>query len=187
MKTKWALSELKKYQDLPLSIEGTVDFEQSLKDRDHEVLSVAPITLKGTLENDKNEAYFVDLLITTELTLPSSRSLEPVTVPLSFYFSEIYLPTQSSVTADSFTEGEIVEELDSDTLDLQKPIEDAILTSKPTQVYTEEEYQSDTMPRGNDWEVVGEDDLQNPSRTSGKDTEDPRFAALKNLFKDDNE
>ncbi|PRY83964.1 YceD family protein [Alkalibacterium olivapovliticus] len=187
MKTKWALNELKKYQDHPLQLDGSVDFEQSLKNRDKEILSVESIQVKGSLANEKNEVFYVDLVLTALLTLPSSRSLEPVDVTLTIPFSEIYLPQDSPVSIESFTEGEIVEELTTDTLDLQKPIEDAILTNKPTQVYTEEERQSDTMPSGKDWDVLGEEQYHNQPH-SGNDSEgDPRFAALKDLFKDKDE
>ncbi|MCD8505868.1 MAG: DUF177 domain-containing protein, partial [Alkalibacterium thalassium] len=92
MKTKWALNELKRYQDQPLKLDGTVDFSESLKNRDNEILYAEPIQIRGTLENEKNEVYYVDLVLDTVLTMPSSRSLEPVKVQLTIPFSEIYLP-----------------------------------------------------------------------------------------------
>lgn len=188
MKLKWALNELKKYQDEWLTLDGTADLEKALMERDEEILACEAVSIKGSVEVDKNGVYYADLFLNTNVTLPSSRSLEPVMVPLSIPFSEIYLSPQSPVTVDSFTEGEIVEKLDADILDLQKPIEDAILSNKPTQVFTEEELKSDEMPSGNDWDVVGEDThLSQPSRKSNDGEGDPRFAALKNLFKEDDE
>lgn len=188
MKLKWALNELKKYQDEILTLDGTADLEQSLKDRDGEILASDPVTIKGSLEVDKEGVYYADFLVKTNVTLPSSRSLEPVKVSLSVPFSEIYLAPQSTVSVDSFTEGEIVEELSQEVLDLEKPIEDAILSNKPTQVFTEEELKSDEMPSGNDWDVVGEEaHLKQPLKKSNDGEGDPRFAALKDLFKENDE
>lgn len=187
MKTKWALNELKRYQDQPLKLDGTVDFSESLKNRDNEILYAEPIQIRGTLENEKNEVYYVDLVLDTVLTMPSSRSLEPVKVQLTIPFSEIYLPALSSVSLESFTEDELVEELSEDILDLQKPIEDTILTNKPTQVFTEDERQSGMMPSGKGWHVIDEEDHNDHPGLADDGEGDPRFAALKDLFKEDNE
>ncbi len=187
MKTKWALNELKRYQDQPLKLDGTVDFSESLKNRDNEILYAEPIQIRGTLENEKNEVYYVDLVLDTILTMPSSRSLEPVKVQLTIPFSEIYLPALSSVSLKSFTEDELVEELSEDILDLQKPIEDTILTNKPTQVFTEDERQSGMMPSGKDWHVIDEEDHNDHPGLADDGYGDPRFAALKDLFKEENE
>ncbi|MDZ7834229.1 MAG: YceD family protein [Alkalibacterium sp.] len=79
-----------------------------------------------------------------------------------------------------------MERLSADTLDLKKPVEDAILTSKPSQIFTAEERETDDMPSGKDWVVLPEDQHNNDSNSSN-DEGDPRFSVLKDLFKEDNE
>jgi uncharacterized protein len=186
MKIKWALNELKKYQDSTLTINGSVDLEKSLKKRDGEIIAVSPISLKGSLAVEEKSVYYVDLIVSLRITLPSSRSLEPVDVSMEFPISEIYLAPDSTVSLEQFSEEELVERLSEDILDLDKPIEDAILTNKPSQVFTIEELEKDDMPSGKDWIVLPEDQ-HNDDTNSSNDEGDPRFAMLKDLFKEDNE
>ncbi|WP_161877773.1 YceD family protein [Alkalibacterium sp. MB6] len=188
MKIKWALNELKKYQGDSLSLNGTIDLEQSLKKRDSELLSVNPVELNGTIKVEQHSVFLVNLTVSTQITLPSSRSLEPVETPLNFFFSEIYLGPESSVQPEQFEDDEIVEQLSDPILDLRKPLEDAILTNKPTQVFTEEELKSNQLPSGKNWKVLTEDIYEEKAFHSNDEEGDPRFAALKNLFpEEDNE
>jgi len=186
MKIKWALSELKKYQDSPLTLNGSVDLEKSLKERDSDVIAASPVFLDGIITVDEKSVYYVDVTLKVKVTLPSSRSLEPVDVSMNIPFSEIYLAPDSPVSLEQFSEDELVERLSADTLDLKKPVEDAILTSKPSQIFTAEERETDDMPSGKDWVVLPEDQHNNDSNSSN-DEGDPRFSVLKDLFKEDNE
>ncbi|MER2063466.1 MAG: YceD family protein [Alkalibacterium sp.] len=186
MKIKWALSELNKYQDSPLTLDGSVDLEKSLKERDNDFIAADPVSLQGIMTVDEKSVYYVDMTMKVKVTLPSSRSLEPVDMVMTIPFSEIYLAPDSPVSLEQFTEEELIERLTTDTLDLKKPIEDAILTSKPSQIFTAEELESDEMPSGKDWVVLPEDQHNNAMHSSN-DEGDPRFAVLKDLFKEDNE
>ncbi|MFO8069084.1 MAG: YceD family protein [Alkalibacterium sp.] len=186
MKIKWALNELQKYQDSALAVDGSVDLEKSLKKRDDEIIAVSPVSLKGSLTVEEKSVYYVDLIVRVIITIPSSRSLEPVDVSMEIPFSEIYLAPDSPVSLEQFSEEELVERLSADILDLNKPIEDAILANKPSQVFTDEELETDDMPSGKDWIVLPEDQ-HNDDTNSSNDEGDPRFAILKDLFKDDNE
>lgn len=186
MKIKWALNELNKYQDSPLTLNGSVDIEKSLLKRDEELISASPVTLKGSLTVEEKSVYYVDMMVSVEVVVPSSRSLEPVDVALEFPFSEIYLAPDSPVSLEQFSEEELVERLSEDILDLNKPIEDAIITNIPSQVFTKKERETDEMPSGKDWVVLPEDQHNDDSHSSN-DEGDPRFAVLKDLFKEDNE
>lgn len=186
MKIKWALNELNKHQDSPLTLNGSVDLEKSLKKRDGELISASPVSLKGSMIVEEKSVYYVDLMVSVNLVVPSSRSLEPVDVSLKFPLSEIYLAPDSPVSLEQFAEEELVERLSEDILDLNKPVEDAILTNIPSQVFTKEELETDEMPSGKDWIVLPEDQYNDDSHSSN-DEGDPRFAVLKDLFKEDNE
>lgn len=186
MKIKWALNELKRYQDEPLQISGTIDLSQSLKERDADIISVEPVDITGVIEVDKTSVYYVTLRVSTRMTLPSTRSLEPVDVSQTFSFSEVYLGAHSPVDESEFDKNEIVERLSDETLDLRKPIEDAILTNKPTQVFTEEEIKSEKLPSGKNWKVLTEEKYSEASFNSSDEEGDPRMAILKDLFPDNN-
>ncbi|MDZ7834230.1 MAG: hypothetical protein U5K84_01655 [Alkalibacterium sp.] len=106
MKIKWALSELKKYQDSPLTLNGSVDLEKSLKERDSDVIAASPVFLDGIITVDEKSVYYVDMTLKVKVTLPSSRSLEPVDVSMEIPFSEIYLAPDSPVSLEQFSEDE---------------------------------------------------------------------------------
>lgn len=188
MKIKWALNELKKYSDEPLQLSGQVDLEEALQSRDNQVLAATPIQVNGILVVENQSEYLVDLQLTVGLTLPSSRSLDPVDVSLEIPFSETYLAPGHVPDPEKYTEEEIVIELESEVLDLQKPLEDSILAALPTQVLTKEEREKNIMPSGNEWEVISEEDHYAGANKEGSNEENSPFAALKDLFpEDDNE
>ncbi|MFQ7235077.1 MAG: YceD family protein, partial [Enterococcus hulanensis] len=70
--------------------------------------------------------------------------------------------------------------LDNDTIDLTDSIEDNILLAIPLQVFTEEEQNSSDLPKGNDWEVVSEEEYLQKKESA--ETIDPRLAKLSELF-----
>ena len=70
--------------------------------------------------------------------------------------------------------------LDNDTIDLTDSIEDNILLAIPMQVFSEEELQATDLPKGNDWEVVSEEDYLQKKESA--ETIDPRLAKLSELF-----
>lgn len=187
MKIKWALNELKKLNGDPLPLSGQADLTKSLKDRNTSIIDAEPLLMDGILVVENTDEFLVDLNLSISLTLPSARSLEPVKVDLRIPFSETYLAAGTVVDAEKYGNDEIVVELESDTLDLQKPLEDAVLAAIPTQVFTNEELENGDMPRGSDWKVVSEDAYGTGVRERLSEEEDPRFAALKGFFSEENE
>lgn len=187
MKIKWALNELKKFNEDSLTLSGQVDLTEALKKRDTSIIDATPLTMDGILVVENTDEFLVDLNLNISLILPSARSLEPVTVDLRITFSETYLTAGTVVDAEKYGDDEIVVELESDILDLQKPLEDAVLTAIPTQVFTAEELEKGDMPSGSDWKVVSEDAYGTGVRERLSEEEDPRFAALKGFFSEENE
>lgn len=182
MKIKWNFNELRKYNDEPLQLSGEVNLESALKERDKEIISASPIKVEGWLVVEDRHEYLVDLQLNTMLTLPSSRSLTAVEFEMTIPFSETYLAPGYTPDPDKYHEDEIVILLESEVLDLQKPIEDSVLAAIPTQIFTDEELESNEMPSGNDWEVVSEDTHYEGENNSKSDEQDSPFAALKDLF-----
>ncbi|WP_051237690.1 YceD family protein [Lacticigenium naphthae] len=186
MKLKWALNELKKYQDEGLPVEGEVNLEKELKEKTSQILSAKPLKIKGLITVEK-DFYSLYLNVHAHLVLPSSRSLNPVPFEMDFVIDEIYLPTGSEEKAELFSDEDIVIELEKDMLDLIPIITDNVIAALPFQVYTQEELDSKEMPSGNDWKVVPEEEYENSVKNHLSEEGDPRFSALKSLFTQEEE
>jgi len=189
MKLKWSLQELHKYQGGVYPIDGQANLTNSLKKRKSSLIDASSIAIEGTISIEVMQRYFVDLTLTYSLTLPSTRSLEPVEMAFETPFQEIYIsPDAIDMEDREDTEGEDLEgnvifSLEKDILDLQKPIEDTILASIPMKVLSEEEQKADELPAGQDWEVVLENDvdLTDSDEEESTDPENSPFSVLKEI------
>lgn len=178
---KWTLKQIQEYRGEPLYFDGTINREQSLVKRDREILAVSDIKASGFLIYE-NRAVLANFQIDYTITLPSSRSLEPVEVHLSVPINETYVEDASSSAESS---SEVVLPIEDDEVDLVPAIEDAILLNIPSQVLTEEEAATNKMPSGSDWVVVSEEDYQQKKTTEKEESVDPRLAKLKALLEDE--
>ena len=92
---KWSLAELHRYQNEPLHIQSTFDLNASLTKLFPDIiLGVAPVKVDGYVTYDDGDAT-ISANVKTTLTVPSSRSLTPVQLPLDFDFSETYIDDRS--------------------------------------------------------------------------------------------
>lgn len=180
---KWSLLELRKYQETPLEFSETLDLKQNLIKRDGSILDLEPVVVDGILTVDK-AAYIIHYRVQTVITIPSTRSLEPVVLPMDFTVDEVFMtPEQYNRREDLIPEEEIII-LDKDSIDLDESIEDNLLLAIPTRVLTEAEEHADKLPEGDGWQVMSEEDylLQ---QEQAADQLDPRLAKLSELFSDD--
>ena len=183
---KWSLNELQKYRNEPLVFSETVDLKKPLMNREKELMDVSPINLEGTLIVHEKE-ILLHMVVSLNVTLPSARSLKPVLFPMSIGIDEIYIPPSATPGSKIDNEEETVILLDKDMIYLSEAITDAVLLNLPLQVFTQEEEEGQKMPSGNDWLVVSEDEYISDLETQKSETEDPRFAGLKDLFKDESD
>lgn len=185
---KWALSELNKFRDGQLDFSETIDLSDSLKIRDHSILNVEPITVDGFLQVNR-EGYLAHYVAKTVITMPSSRSLEPVEIPMTLSVDEEYMTQRQydAITDLSEDEKNLIIVLEKDLIDLSESIEDFILLNLPMQVLTEDEKQSTDYPKGDFWTVVSEDELKKEREIETTTTIDPRLAKLSELFNEDGE
>nr|HPJ01042.1 DUF177 domain-containing protein [Enterococcus sp.] len=86
---KWSLLELRKYQDMPLTFEETLDLKNELMGRDNQIIDLAPVKVQGMVTVSKKD-YILHYTVDTVITLPSTRSLEPVELPLQFSVNEVF-------------------------------------------------------------------------------------------------
>lgn len=96
---KWSLLELRKYQETPLTFHETLDLKAALMKRDNLILDVAPVEVEGLVSVDK-KGYIVHYTVQTTLTVPSTRSLEPVELPMDFSVDEVFMTEEQFQSRD---------------------------------------------------------------------------------------
>ncbi|WP_125711608.1 YceD family protein [Companilactobacillus kedongensis] len=180
----WNVSDIRKYKDKPFSFKEEIDLETELKSRSKDILNVGKVNVDGQLFND-NGLVISDIKVATNVTLPSTRSLEEVSVPLKFRINEAY--NIDNIDTEEFEEDTIIIPIDEEdpVIDVYESVLDNILLNIPTQVLTEKERSENIMPSGNNWTVISEEEY-NKQKEEDKQV-NPEFAKLKNLFKDNNE
>lgn len=180
---KWSIGELRRYKEEALNFSETIDVSETLTARDNEILAVAPVTVEGLLSVGKNE-YILHYQLKTIATVPSARSLEPVDLPLDLSVDEVFMTREQWSSLEDERDEEILV-IDNDTIDLTDSIEDNILLAIPLQVFSEEEKQATDLPKGNDWEVVSEEEYFQKKESA--ETIDPRLAKLSELFNEEDD
>lgn len=178
---KWSIQELRKKNEAVVHIDETMDVKTSLLARDDEIIDVSPIHVQGNLVIEDSD-FFLNANVTCEVTLPSSRSLTPVTVPLDFDFQEIYMTPEQDCNRPESLQDEIVFVLEKDLIDITEAVEDNLLLNLPIQVLSPEEEAGEDLPMGQGWEVILESDYEEQKKRTQEETVDPRLAKLSTLF-----
>lgn len=177
---KWSLNELHRYSDEPLHFNSTFDLKASLIKRfPKEILDAQPMKVDGYVNYDDGDAT-VSAHVQGQITVPSSRSLQPVQMTLDFDYSETYTVGEDHL--ERYEDDDVVFVLphDHQTIDFDKSLVENIYEQIPTRVLTPDEQLHDKLPSGKGWAVT-EEVAQEHQDT---DHVDPRFAKLKNLFPD---
>ena len=178
---KWSLLEFRKYQETPLTFHETLDLKAELMERDNLILDVAPVAVQGLVSVDK-KGYLVHYTVQTTLTVPSTRSLEPVELPMDFDVDELFMTKEQYQLRDDQLSAEEILLIEDAKLDLTESIEDNILLAIPMRVLTEEEEKTTDFPKGTDWEVVSEEEYERRKLEEAETKVDPRLAKLSELF-----
>lgn len=179
---KWSLSELKQAKNKPIEFKTTLNLEKDLRQRCPEIIQVSPIQIEGSFTVDQR-GVLGNFNIKTMVTMPSTRTFQPVQVPLNFNFSEYYV-SHYQKDLSAFDDLDVVIVLEQDVLVLEDLVVDNILVQIPMQILSEEERQAEitSMPQGNHWEVFTEQQVKDHVTHSNKI--DPRMEKLKDFFKD---
>jgi uncharacterized protein len=186
MNMKWSLLELNKYKDKPCEFSEILDLKASLMRRDDQLLDVSPAKVDGLLTVG-NDEYLIHYRIDVIVTVPSSRSLTPVPLPIKLDVSEVFMTTEQYQNRKEQVPEEEIIILEKPTIDLIESVEDNILLAIPLQVLTDEEQHSHEMPKGDDWEVLSEEDYAQKKQAEAQQTTDPRLAKLSELFDETSE
>lgn len=178
---KWSLLELRKYHEEPLVFQETLALKNELLKREKEIIDISPVAVQGMITVSPRE-YLLHYTVKTVITLPSTRSLEPVEVPMAFTVDEVFMTTEQFQQMDDLVKAEEVLILETQTLDLDESVADNILLQIPLQVLSEEEKESEHYPSGNDWVVYSEESYQQMKESKEETKIDPRLAKLSSLF-----
>lgn len=177
---KWSLMELRKYREMPLNFSEEMSLKEELLARDRQILDAGRVKVRGTLVVNSGD-YLLHYQAEVVLTLPSTRSLEPVDLPLTFTVTEKFMTPEQYQQRDETLEEEILI-LENQTIDLVESVVDNILLEIPMQVLSEAEKQGTELPSGNDWVVMTEEDYQKLKESQQERKIDPRLAELSSLF-----
>ncbi|WP_125769927.1 YceD family protein [Companilactobacillus furfuricola] len=179
----WDVQEVRKYKDKPFDFKEQLDVEKDLKERYSDIISAQPVDVSGNLFNDRG-LVISDVKVAIKLTVPSTRSLDPVDLNLEFRINEAY--NIDNIDTEEIEDYAIIIPIDDDTptINVYESVIDNILLNIPTQVLTEKEKTEDIMPSGKNWTVISEDEFK---KQKEEEHVNPEFAKLKNLFKDEDQ
>ncbi|KRL99849.1 YceD family protein [Liquorilactobacillus satsumensis] len=178
---KWSLNELRQTGAAPFEVDETIDLSESIRRRNENIIAISPVHVKGFLVVD-SLGLLGSFQISAKLTVPSTRSLNEVELPLNFDVSEYYVDPREGNLA-RFAADDVVINVEDGLLDLAQVAEDNILLQIPMRVLTPTEQQGEApLPQGQSWTVT-EDDQQTDNDDHSQI--DPRLAKLKDFFKKD--
>ena len=131
------LSEVRKSPE-GLAFNEAPSLLESIKERYDQVLNLEQLQASGQVVYD-NGLYLLDYQLSYDITLPSSRSLEPVTLGFNYLVSETFIQEADAALQKELVEENLVLILNDDTIDLNESILDNILLNIPLRVLTPEE------------------------------------------------
>ena len=176
----FSISEIKKNPD-GINFNSVLEIKEKLIERNKDVLDVKGIFVQGTISYDDG-LYLLNYTLDYTITLPSSRSMLPVDVHQVEEVSEIFIEAVDIHAKEDLVRENLVLVLEEDYIDLEESAIDNILLTIPMQVLSQEEQNSDTMPSGNSWSVLTEE--QYDALQDKKKKENNPFSALNGLFED---
>lgn len=176
------LSEIRKRPD-GLHFDQVCDVKEKLLERDPQILDLKDVRVVGDVHYDAG-LYLLHYQLRYEVTLPSSRSMTPVSLKEVQDVQELFIEATDLAGKQDMVDDQLVLVLEEDNIDLDESVVDNILLAIPLQVLTEEEKQSQELPTGQDWTVLTEDQYQ--SLKEEKQKENNPFASLQGLFDEEN-
>ncbi|CAH1853771.1 DUF177 domain-containing protein [Convivina intestini] len=178
---KLAKKQLVKYQENPLLLDTELDLAALAQERFPDlILEISPLKVIGKVQYDASDIVSLNVQVSGEVVLPSTRSMEPVALAINLGIQERYVGKPEQL--DQFEEDEAVFLLENDQLDVDQVILDNLVAMFPSQVLTPAEAANQEFPKGNDWQVISESNYDEQPAQVLEDVEDPRWAKLNDFF-----
>lgn len=165
-----------------ISFLKTLDLQENLQMRSEEVLGLSPVEVTGSVRFESG-FFFLDYQMTYEITLASSRSLEPVVLPQVQEVQELFVAHEADLKTQELVDEDMVLVVENDCIVLEESVADNILLAIPMKVLTEEEKQGQSLPSGKSWQLMTEEDFEQETLKK-KEANNP-FAQLQGLLDDE--
>lgn len=172
------LSDIRKNPD-GISFNRELKVTDTIQQREPSILDISPITVSGQLRKEQ-DLYLLDYTMTYSITLPSSRSLLPVSLDNSQAVNEVFIEAAKQAAQRDLVEENLVLILEEDHIDLTESVLDNILLNLPIKVLSPEEEASEQLPSGQNWTMLTENQYQ-ASQEEQRAANNP-FAGLDGLF-----
>lgn len=164
-----------------LAFDRQLEIKDLLLERDSSILDIEAVQASGQISYDAG-LYLLHYELDYTITLPSSRSMEPVRLSEHLSVSEVFIEADEVASKADMVDEELVLVIEGDIISLEESVVDNILLNIPLRVLTEAEEKEDTLPSGNSWTVMTESQYQELQEE--KAVQNNPFASLNGLFED---
>ena len=155
-----------------ISFEKTLDLHEELQARNSEVLGLSPVQVSGNVRFESG-LFFLDYQMTYDITLASSRSLQPVVLHEAQKVNELFVANEAVLKEQDLIDEDMV-------LVVEK---DQIVLAIPIKVLSPDEEAEKDLPAGQSWTLMTEETFQQQAQEK-KEANSP-FAQLQGLFEED--
>ncbi|HEM4879649.1 TPA: DUF177 domain-containing protein [Streptococcus suis] len=162
-----------------ISFDKTLDLQEELQARNGEVLGLSPVQVSGNVRFESG-FFFLDYQMTYDITLASSRSLQPVLLHEVQEVNELFVANEAVLKEQDLIDEDMVLVVEDDPIVLEESVADNILLAIPIKVLTPEEEAGQELPSGQAWALMTEEDFQQKAQEK-KEANSP-FAQLQGLF-----
>ncbi|MCL2680974.1 MAG: YceD family protein [Streptococcaceae bacterium] len=175
---KWSIQEIIKKKNIAFN--EKINLQEELNTRSKEILDSKDIHAEGTLAYDDG-LFYLYYELSVVLTLPSSRSLEPVIYALEIPVHESFAKAEKIEESEELTDSDLILPLTEDWISLDDSLIDNILLNIPLQILSDDEKTQADLPSGKNWQVLSEDEF----KASKKEEKKSPFADLADLLDDE--
>ncbi|MCQ8785592.1 DUF177 domain-containing protein [Streptococcus suis] len=162
-----------------ISFDKTLDLQEELQARNGEVLGLSPVQVTGNIRFESG-FFFLDYQMTYDITLASSRSLQPVVLHEVQNVNELFVANEAVLKEQDLIDEDMVLVVEDDHIVLDESVADNILLAIPIKVLTPEEEAGQELPSGQAWSLMTEEDFRQKAQEK-KEANSP-FAQLQGLF-----
>ncbi|NQI72571.1 DUF177 domain-containing protein [Streptococcus suis] len=165
-----------------ISFEKTLDLQEELQARNSEVLGLSPVQVSGNVRFESG-FFFLDYHMTYDITLASSRSLQPVVLHEAQEVNELFVANEAVLKEQDLIDEDMVLVVENDQIVLDESVADNILLAIPIKVLSPDEEAEKDLPSGQSWTLMTEETFQQQAQEK-KEANSP-FAQLQGLFEED--
>lgn len=165
-----------------ISFEKTLDLQEELQARNSEILGLSLVQVSGNVRFESG-LFFLDYQMTYDITLASSRSLQPVVLHETQKVNELFVANEAVLKEQDLIDEDMVLVVENDQIDLDESVADNILLAIPIKVLSPEEEAEKDLPSGQSWTLMTEETFQQQAQEK-KEANSP-FAQLQGLFEED--